>query len=843
MEYMIRDQRHTRNQCRFEHRNGNVEKAPDAPPIQLEEGAQAIFMGMLQFKTIRHLNQQHNGNVEMGMLAGFETFRLDAQKNISPEQEYEETRTNRVSKSQDHEVLEQLMESWDETFNETPPHPKQSVIVAALLEMMKKGEKALVFVRRVASAFELESRLLSRWEKEVIAPELKNKWQRLLPSIELDSMLNAYEDHEQNKILREHLDEIIASIADRFSKGRNSYDWGFAKPLINQQTTLEAVIKTGLYHLYTNHKQHDPSGTFKTGLIRQMSISTFKLDWLEWVYQMLKKTYKDWSTMVDDDGFNGKTESEDDSYFFNSYFQTPSVSYFKRKRIYQVDWFEPNYFVINRHFQIFQFNPEPLQKRQIYAKDQGDLKEVQEIFIKQLTENTYQELKLTVADYPSVLFKETLLTRLLTDVLEDEMRGFIADYEKQGPDVLFHQMKVLTTILRSILRNGSGFLPVFIAAHAPGNLEQNLITILKDPDSIFHLVTKELKTIVRDFRLLRAVNFPENERFSEIESKLLFQTPIKGLSGMNKSKGKWATQFRMPGFPYMLITTDIFREGEDLHTYCQNIYHYGIAWNCTDMEQRTGRIDRINSLSHRKMTTNQSIHFDNRIHVFYPYVQKTLEVNQVHRLFTSINSFVKAFDIVDSIEDDGLVQTSLKVESMPAVIDKPLHSQFEHDRFEGEIKRGAIMRFKNRIGLDEKTVMRTLHQIMETLAANASYYYAPSLDTSEYMIRAVMRLEEDQKRRGPFHIKVVNDPYPGKFQLEIAGYLFKQSSKIMGVIRTERMGGDYKVIEVEDYFALSYNVPLESANSNDFFKNLYRLLRYADQLERESTNFDLSVFE
>ena len=70
-----------------------------------------------------------------------------------------------------------------------------------------------------------------------------------------------------------------------------------------------------------------------------------------------------------------------------------------------------------------------------------------------------------------------------------------------------------------------------------------------------------------------AVNFPDSDRISEIENKLLYQTPIKGLTGSNKSKGKWATQFRMPGFPYALITTDIFREGEDLHTYCDNIYH------------------------------------------------------------------------------------------------------------------------------------------------------------------------------------------------------------------------------------------------------------------------------
>ncbi|MFM2190783.1 MAG: hypothetical protein RL491_1169, partial [Bacteroidota bacterium] len=426
---------------------------------------------------------------------------------------------------------------------------------------------------------------------------------------------------------------------------------------------------------------------------------------------------------------------------------------------------------------------------------------------------------------------------------EEEVKAFISAHSNRGTEELFHQLKVLATILRSILRNGSGFLPIFMAAHAKGNLEVNLISILKDKDSIFHLVTKELKTIVKDFSLLRAVNFPENERFSDIENKLLYQTPIKGLSGVKKNKGKWATQFRMPGFPYVLITTDIFREGEDLHTYCQNIYHYGIAWNCTDMEQRTGRIDRINSMSHRLMTKDQSLHFDNRIHVFYPYVQKTLEVNQVHRLFSSINNFVKAFDIVDSIKDDGLVSTSLKVESMPEVIDKPLHSQFEHDRFQGDIKRGKQLHKKERIGLDENSIIQSLQKVKSLLTKSASYYYEPFLDQSEYMIRAVMKLEEDDHRRGPFHIKINNDKYPGKFELEIAAYLFKQSSKIMSVIREERSIKKYTVIEVEDYFALSYTIAMEDFSESDFYKKLYHLLRYTDQLERDSTNFDLSVFE
>ncbi|MFM8431166.1 MAG: hypothetical protein ACKOA1_00045, partial [Bacteroidota bacterium] len=611
---------------------------------------------------------------------------------------------------------------------------------------------------------------------------------------------------------------------------------------IRKDGDLPGLLKTGLYYIYNHLRSVDPDGEFRAGLMRQLRLTTYKSEFISMAYGLLKIEYGAWSKLIDQAEAAEFEADEDDSYFFHQYFQTPAGGNFKRKRIYQVDWFDLNFFQVNRHFQIADFNAEPLKKKNIHAKDQSDLKEIQEIFIKHASEDHYHDKELEEAEFPGMLFKSTLMTRLMTGILEAEVREFILSYKPLGNERLFHELKILSTIIRSILRNGSGFLPVFIAAHADGDESENLESILKDDISIFRLVTAELKTVVRDYRLIRAVNFPESDSLREIETKLLYQSPIKGLSGIKKNKSKWASQFRMPGFPYALITTDIFREGEDLHTYCQNIYHYGIAWNCTDMEQRTGRIDRINSLSHRQMTSYQDVGFDNKIHVFYPYIQRTLEVNQVHRLFTSINEFVKAFDIVDSINEDGIASTSEKVESMPAVIDKPLQSQFEHHRFMGNIESGNVLEPQSMIGMSRHTVMEIMQSMVRSLMDTCEYYYKPNLDHTEFIIRAVMKLKEDDDRRGPFHLKVRNERYPGKFRLEVAAYLFKKSTAIMAAVKTEKQNGNYEVIEVEDYYALSYSVPLENSNNADF-NDLYELVRYADRIERESTSFDLSVFE
>ena len=60
-------------------------------------------------------------------------------------------------------------------------------------------------------------------------------------------------------------------------------------------------------------------------------------------------------------------------------------------------------------------------------------------------------------------------------------------------------------------------------------------------------------------------------------------------------------QFRLPGYPFVLVTTDLLQEGEDLHTFCDCVYHYGISWTPSAMEQRTGRIDRVRSLTERRL--------------------------------------------------------------------------------------------------------------------------------------------------------------------------------------------------------------------------------------------------
>ncbi|MCB0787497.1 MAG: hypothetical protein KDC02_25170, partial [Flavobacteriales bacterium] len=110
-----------------------------------------------------------------------------------------------------------------------------------------------------------------------------------------------------------------------------------------------------------------------------------------------------------------------------------------------------------------------------------------------------------------------------------------------------------------------------------------------------------------------------------------FQEPTGGMHG--RVMKRQVQQFRMPGYPFVLVTTDLLQEGEDLHPFCSQVYHYGMSWTPSSMEQRIGRIDRVRSQTERRLTGNgEPAEEDRKLQVLYPHLQDTVEVLQVDRV-------------------------------------------------------------------------------------------------------------------------------------------------------------------------------------------------------------------
>lgn len=66
-----------------------------------------------------------------------------------------------------------------------------------------------------------------------------------------------------------------------------------------------------------------------------------------------------------------------------------------------------------------------------------------------------------------------------------------------------------------------------------------------------------------------------------------------------------------------------YSEGLDLHHFCRRVIHHDLPWNPAKLEQRTGRVDRVGSLSERLSQLEPRV--DSEIDVWLPYVPGTYD--------------------------------------------------------------------------------------------------------------------------------------------------------------------------------------------------------------------------
>ena len=156
----------------------------------------------------------------------------------------------------------------------------------------------------------------------------------------------------------------------------------------------------------------------------------------------------------------------------------------------------------------------------------------------------------------------------------------------------------------------------------------------------------ELADLAANFDLILDVNEPEARRKPLPETARIFaqlfgkQRPAGGMAGtINRTLVR---QFRLPGYPLVLITTELLQEGEDLHTFCSGIQHYGISWTPSSMEQRIGRIDRVRSETDRRLSRlSGPPSGDEKLQVLFPHLQDTVEVLQVRRVLDRMDTFLR----------------------------------------------------------------------------------------------------------------------------------------------------------------------------------------------------------
>ncbi len=157
-----------------------------------------------------------------------------------------------------------------------------------------------------------------------------------------------------------------------------------------------------------------------------------------------------------------------------------------------------------------------------------------------------------------------------------------------------------------------------------------------------------LHDLAEHARLVLEVNDVRFERASLLRQPewLGSRAPVVGMAGTVNVRA--VRQFRTPSYPLVLVSTDLLQEGEDLHTFCDEVLHYGVAWMPSALEQRTGRVDRVRSLTDRRLARRDLV-LDgsgrprpaDRLQVLYPHLEDTLEVVQVRRVLHRLDRHIE----------------------------------------------------------------------------------------------------------------------------------------------------------------------------------------------------------
>ena len=597
---LLNEKAHTRNMYRTEHRCGDRAEVK----LGLE---QQLFAALLQKKVSESLNENNSGKFELGMLASFESY-LPSNKGKPVQFDGVDDQVNTVEGRErdapDRNVVEYLVTDYQKRFQACPPHPKMDEVARwAKVSALDANKKQLIFVRRVGSVGELKAKIedtYNRWISHYVASdpaitEWFSEYQKRMGERQLAQLDDELDEEKEN----------LSSFFAWFYRGNN-----------------ELLSKA--------------SG--------QLQITPFNYRNLLGSASMMFAT--NWSALPG--------MPHPDQLDFGSLTELPSLP-LSPSRAQQFERAQYAYLravingpdsssarVAHRIFTIVYFDV----KRELAAVDASGL-------VQALSQTTFWEFIQAQPDLDTLGLKWT-----------NETFDFLARANETDAELLIRKILVHHRLGAAICRLDHPFIDLYALRGSRGKSEdgtadENLIRAFsnllsaqsKFPD-VFSSFTV-LRDLFANLDLILKQNFEDaaDKSVAELTIYLTRQlqplSPVLGATGMNSaSRSAIARKFRMPGYPRVLVSTDVFQEGEDLHTFCDSVVHYGISASPISLEQKVGRVDRIASMSHRAMKSVTTGHKDHYIQVVFPHIRESLEFLQVRMAARNLNQFLLSMNKV-----------------------------------------------------------------------------------------------------------------------------------------------------------------------------------------------------
>lgn len=632
----------TKNMYRREWRNGGVLTHDDQ--LKVADERQRLVVGLVQKKVAEVIgSDRFNNSFQIGMLASFESFMETARVKGTEDDDEDATfsdsyQTDRKAEKDgiDTPTINTLSRTYRREFGRPLPHPKMDSVVDKLERSLTAGEKALVFVRRIRSVHEMAEKLNAAYDEWLLG-DIRARLPEPVQD-DFERAVSLYREEKQGRRLRKEQRLVVNQTADEEAENLqfkddedegdidNFFAWFF------RGEGPDGVLSGAAF----NKNRLSSEGSFYSIFFEDNYVA----DLLGFPDNLLQ-------SLAECLGINQEsTEEQIRDQAFSCFRHRSKSKSFPR-------------------FRVFAAYQEAALALMAHTAPSDELRSKAQVILRERFGGRTPEPRADSENFPG--YAEYLGTETFFTILRKRPSLLSSLWPQEHQDQFidhFRRREQRRELLLASARLGHGMIDLWLlfigrlqslslrgqdrAEGAVRTLIEGYLDLLQHQSEIpgreFNTF-RELSEIAQNFDLITDVNFPEmremnlNDLADFVGRSLSRQSPVAGMSGgVNKNVVK---QFLMPGYPLLLVTTDVLREGADLHTFCKDIYHYGISWTPSSMEQRTGRVDRIRSLAHRTLDKRESATNDDFLQVYYPHLKDTVERIQIERVYERLNKFVR----------------------------------------------------------------------------------------------------------------------------------------------------------------------------------------------------------
>lgn len=641
-ELGVNGKRLTRNMYRREWRHGaNAE-------VALKTDEQKLVTALVQKKVGELLTRQSDSpSFQTGLLASFESF---AESTRSGPVEFDGDRADKQqTDAKDRHVLGQLVDSYVEAgLGRTLPHPKMDVVVRRLAEaIFTESRKQLVFVRRVKSVGEIKAKLDDEYNERIhqyIDQTLVSYdvAQKAMSNI-YQSYLSASRERDNSDIdIGGEIEDVDKAYESLPAKNDTFFAWFFRGDALKEATE----------HLNQEGGNFPTPDAIRKGLVakNQVVITLMEPNWAWYLCRLEDISLQDVLSA------HGNEIAQAAGEYITGRLADDQLEVYQACQIAFIAWW---------------MNSRSAE------------------YLRPLFEHlatTHQKIPTKIVSPDQLQYHlgtSTIFTKLEEAHLASEIspyQAYLHDALKTGKTEkntakLLKLFDVHKALMSFVIRTAHGVIDLYLARmmQGTGNLTaasrakwiEDFVGLLAGQRAGSGFSTYyELAQIAEHLEQIIKNNIPEimdlnRERYTIYLSQTLNPvSPVIGASGLTTGRSSQARKFRMPGYPLVLISTDVFQEGEDLHTFCDSVVHYGLSGSPVSLEQKTGRVDRVGSIAQRRLTALERDPADEEyIQVTYPFVKESIESLQIRQICVNYNLFIESLHDVTSTEgaaDDSI---------------------------------------------------------------------------------------------------------------------------------------------------------------------------------------------